>query len=82
MEMVRHLSHFGTSRLGHGTGTLDAAENLSLEISFSDEPEGTYRAYECTWIGDDTYKMVSTQFSDHGAPTGNWYGGTFIRLER
>lgn len=79
-QRVHHLSHFGTSRLGTGTGAIDGDGNLQLKITFKDEPEGTYREYLYSWISADEYKMISTQFGADGQPTGNWYGGNFIRL--
>ena len=77
---VSHLSHFGSSRLGDGTGTLDADNNLSLVIRFSDEPDGTYRHYTYTWKSSDEYHMVSRQYDAQGNRTGNWYGGSFVRM--
>ncbi|MEM1381498.1 MAG: hypothetical protein AAGH41_12830 [Pseudomonadota bacterium] len=77
---LRHLSHFGTSRLGTGAGTIDDAGNLRLRVQFTDEPEGTYRLYTYEWRDPDTYEMVSRQYDADDRPTGNWYGGTFVRL--
>lgn len=79
---VHHLSHFGTERSGVGVGMLDERSNLALKISFRDEPEGTYRLYNYTWVSRDEYTMMSRQYDKHGRATGNWYGGTFIRLPR
>lgn len=81
-NQVHHLSHFGTERTGVGVGTLDARSNLALKIGFRDEPQGTYREYEYTWVSADEYTMMSRQYDQHGRATGNWYGGTFVRLPR
>lgn len=78
---LRHLSHFGTSRLGTGGGSLSEAGDLTITIRFSDEPEQTYRVYEYQWIDDDAYSMLSTQYNEDGSKTGNWYGGTFVRVQ-
>ncbi len=78
---VHHLSHFGTSRLGQGVGTLDTDGSLRLRVRFSDEADGTYRAYTYRWLSDDEYEMISRQYGDDGEPTGNWYGGVFVRLK-
>ena len=78
---LRHLSHFGTSRLGAGRGTLSEGGDLTITIRFSDEPEQTYRVYEYRWIDKNAYSMVSRQFHDDGSQTGNWYGGTFVRVQ-
>lgn len=80
-QQIRHLSHFGEARLGDGFGTKSESGDLRLEIRFTDEPEDTYRLYEYKWIDDDTYEMISTQMSDAGTPTGNWYGGVFVRVQ-
>ena len=78
---VSHLSHFGSARLGDGAGGLDGEGNLSLTIRFSDEPEGTYRHYTYEWVSADEYRMISTQYDADGEATGNWYGGSFVRVK-
>lgn len=78
---IHHLSHFGSSRLGRGIGKLDPDGNLRLRIHFSDEPDATYRVYDYRWISDDEYEMISRQYDDQGRATGNWYGGSFVRVE-
>ncbi|MEM7765811.1 MAG: hypothetical protein AAF290_17245 [Pseudomonadota bacterium] len=77
---VRHLSHFGDRRVGEGVGALDDEGNLALMIRFEDEPAGTYRRYTYEWLNDNRYKMTSVQFGSDDEPTGNWYGGVFVRL--
>lgn len=77
---VHHLSHFGERRLGVGTGRLNTKSDLNLTLRFTDEPDGSYRVYDYVWISADEYRMISRQYSADGAPTGNWYGGTFIRV--
>ncbi|MGB3456572.1 MAG: hypothetical protein WBG08_07095 [Litorimonas sp.] len=79
---LQHLSHFGERRMGVGTGTVSAAGDLENRIVFSDEPEGTYRIYEYDWVGEDEYTMMSRQYGEDGDPTGNWYGGSFVRIDR
>ena len=79
-KALRHLSHFGDARLGTGHGVMNEAGDLSIEIQFTDEPADTYRHYTYTWIDADTYEMISTQMDSSGQPTGNWYGGVFVRL--
>ena len=78
-KRVHHLSHFGTARNGVGVGSLDAQANLRLNVTFQDEP-GTYRIYRYTWVSKNEYTMMSRQFASDGTPTGNWYGGTFVRI--
>jgi hypothetical protein len=79
---VHHLSSFGASRNGVGTGTLSDRGDLRLKVSFEDEAPGTYRIYTYTWVTDDEYELLSTQFDAHDQPTGLFYGGTFIRLPK
>jgi len=79
-KQVHHLSHFGTARNGVGVGALSAQGDLRLTVRFQDEPQGSYRVYEYTWVSKDEYSMMSRQFGADGKPTGNWYGGTFVRL--
>jgi hypothetical protein len=79
-QRVHHLSHFGTTRNGVGIGTLDAQGNLRSQVSFQGEPAGTYRIYEYTWVSKDEYAMMSRQYQADGKPTGNWYGGNFVRV--
>jgi len=80
-KAVHHLSHFGTARNGIGAGTLSERADLETKIHFTDEPEGSYRIYEYKWLSDDEYSMLSRQFDRDGKPTGNWYGGSFVRLK-
>ncbi len=77
---VRHLSHFGDRRVGVGTGALASNGDLSLTIRFEDEPTGTYRRYTYHWLDADRYEMTSVQYGSDEDPTGNWYGGTFVRI--
>ena len=79
-RLVRHLSHFGESRLGTGWGIVGPEGDLNTQVTFSDEPEGTHRKYEYVWIDADTYHMMSRQYDADDQPTGNWYGGTFVRV--
>ena len=58
-------------RNGVGVGSLNEKGDLRSRVSFVDEPEGSYRIYE--------YTVMSRQYSLDGRPTGNWYGGTFVR---
>lgn len=74
-----HLSHFGTSRLGQGRGQIEDDGSLRIRVSFSDEPDGTFREYRYDWVSEDEYIMQSIQYDASNLPTGNRYGGTFIR---
>ncbi|MEM9386144.1 MAG: hypothetical protein AAGA68_13855 [Pseudomonadota bacterium] len=78
---VRHLSHFGDRRVGVGQGVLEENGDLTLTIRFEDEPAGTYRRYRYRWLDVDRYEMLSVQFDSDERETGNWYGGTFVRVE-
>ncbi|MEL7108867.1 MAG: hypothetical protein AAGL99_06335 [Pseudomonadota bacterium] len=78
---VSHLSQFGDARIGTGSGMMDEADGLTLKIMFSDEPEGTYRIYEYRWQSEDSYTLMSRQYNANGNATGNWYGGTFVRVD-
>lgn len=77
---VHQLSHFGDSRNGVGVGAFNSQSNLTIEVHFQDDPEGIYRVYEYKWISKDEYQMVSKQYDKNQEHTGNWYGGTFIRI--
>ena len=79
---VHHLSSFGTSRSGVGKGTVSESGDVTLKVSFEGEPEGTYRIYTYKWISDDEYEMKSTQYNDKDEPTGGFYGGAFIKINR
>lgn len=81
-KKVHHLSHFGSSRNGVGSGTLDGDRNLTTTVSFQGEPEGSYRIYEYKWISENEYSMLSRQYDSKGNPTANWYGGSFIRMSK
>lgn len=77
---VHHLSHFGTFRNGVGVGSLNNKDDLTTKVRFQGEPENTYRIYEYKWVSESEYSMISRQYDLNGKATGNWYGGTFIRM--
>ena len=79
---VDHLSSFGSSRAGVGKGTVNENGDVSLKISFADEPEGTYRLYTYKWVSENEYELKSIQYDINGKPTGYFYGGTFIRIQQ
>ena len=79
---VFHLSSFGTIRAGNGTGTINEAGDVQLKLVFEGEPAGTYRVYNYSWIDDDTYHMKSVQYSQEDMPTGLFYEGTFVRVNK
>lgn len=79
---VRHLSSFGQTRSGVGTGSVNERGDVALKVSFEDEPPGTYRRYVYRWINDDEYELSSTHYGANDQPTGWFYGGTFVRLSR
>lgn len=79
---VDHLSSFGTMRAGVGKGTVNENGDVSLKISFADEPAGTYRLYTYKWISEDEYELKSIQYDSKGKPTGFFYGGTFVRIQQ
>lgn len=79
---VDHLSSFGTTRAGVGKGTVNENGDIFLKISFADEPEGTYRLYTYKWISENEYDLKSVQYDAKDKPTGFFYGGTFVRIDR
>jgi len=78
---VNHLSSFGTTRAGVGKGTVNENGDVSLKISFADEPEGTYRLYTYKWISENEYALRSVQYDAKDKATGNFYGGIFVRIQ-
>lgn len=78
---VNHLSNFGISRAGVGKGTVNENGDIFLKISFSDEPEGTYRLYTYKWASKNEYDLKSIQYDANDKPTGFFYSGTFVRIQ-
>ena len=68
-------------RAGVGKGTISENGDVSLKIFFADEPEGTYRLYTYRWISENEYELKSIQYDASDKPTGNFYGGIFIRIQ-
>lgn len=79
-KIVGHLSSFGDSRIGVGTGSVNENGDVTLKVSFEGEPEGTYRIYTYKWMSDSQYELKSVQHNAQGEPTGGFYGGTFVRI--
>lgn len=81
-KVFHHLSSFGSSRSGTGTGTINENGDLAIRISFSDEAKGTYRRYTYKWLNEDEYELMSVQYNEHDQPTGLFYGGIFVRMKK
>jgi hypothetical protein len=79
-KTVGHLSSFGESRIGVGSGTIHENGDVTLKVSFEGEPEGSYRIYTYKWLSDAAYELRSVQYTANGEPTGGFYGGTFVRI--
>jgi hypothetical protein len=79
---VRHLSSFGSSRIGVGQGNVNENGDVTLKVSFEGEPPGTYRIYIYRWISVDEYELSSTQYDRADKPTGGFYGGEFVRIPK
>ena len=79
---VHHLSSFGEIRAGSGKGTVSETGDLELKLVFEGEPKDTYRIYHYRWIDENEYHMKSVQYNQSGAPTGLFYEGTFVRIQK
>lgn len=77
---VHHISSFGEIRVGTGTGIVNEAGDVSLDLVFEGESPGTYRHYEYKWINENEYHMKSVQYSADDELTGLFYEGSFIRI--
>lgn len=81
-EEVFMQSSFYADRIGLGSGSINTQGDVFLEMIFEgNEPEGTYRKYSYEWINDDEYILKSYRYNKEHKPTGNFYGGTFIRIK-
>lgn len=80
-QEVQQLSSFYPFRTGVGKGTIDAEGNMELRVSFEGSPAGTYRIYTYTWLSPDSYELKSYQYDANDQRTGNFYGGTFVRIK-
>jgi hypothetical protein len=79
---VHWSSNFYSYRSGIGNGGITESGNATFRVSFEGEPEGTYGIYSYRWITDDEFEMKSVQYNAQGEPTGGFYGGTFIRINK
>jgi len=79
---VHHLSSFGEIRAGNGTGTVNEKGDVQLKLVFEGETKGTYRIYHYTWVNANEYHMKSVQYSADNEPTGLFYEGTFVRIQK
>lgn len=79
-KKVHHLSSFGSSRIGLGSGTINDNGDVNLKLQFEGEQEGTYRIYNYKWINNDEYYMKSVQYNEIDEPTGLFYEGNFVRV--
>lgn len=81
-KVVNHLSSFGELRAGVGEGNVSENGDVTLKITFEGEPKGTYRVYNYKWMAQNEYHMKSVQYDLNNAPTGLFYEGTFVRLQK
>ncbi|SHI86391.1 hypothetical protein [Aquimarina spongiae] len=81
-QKIQHLSNFLPFRNGVGDGRFSKNGDIQLKVSFQGEPEGTYRVYNYIWINENEYLLESNQFDANDQPTGNFYGGTFVRIDQ
>jgi hypothetical protein len=79
---VNWASSFYSYRSGVGNGKVTDNGDATFKISFEGEPEGTYRLYTYKWISENEYEMKSFQYNTNNEPTGSYYGGTFIRINK
>jgi hypothetical protein len=79
---VQWSSSFYSFRSGLGKGSVNDNGDLTFKVSFEGEPEGTYGLYTYKWISENEYEMKSVQYNDKNEPTGGFYGGTFVRVNK
>ncbi|WKN46037.1 hypothetical protein [Tunicatimonas pelagia] len=79
-QEVHHSSSFFPSRSGIGTGKVNENGDVTLKISFEGEAKNTYRRYEYRWVSEDEYTLRSIQYDNQDKPTGDYYGGAFVRI--
>ena len=81
-KVINHLSSFGEFRAGVGKGSINEDGDLTLKITFEGEPKDTYRMYNYQWVSQNEYHMKSVQYGLNGSPTGLFYEGRFVRLQK
>ena len=79
-QEIHHSSSFFPARSGVGTGKVNEDGDVTLKITFEGEAKNTYRQYEYRWVSEDEYTLRSIQYDNQDKPTGNYYGGTFVRI--
>ncbi len=75
-------SSFYSFRSGIGKGTINADGDFTFKITFEGEPDGTYRLYTYKWISNNEFEMKSVQYDVENKPTGSFYGGTFVKMNK
>ncbi len=81
-QKIDHISSFMPFRSGVGEGQIDEDGNVKLKVVFEGEPMNTYRIYTYTWINKDEYILKSRRFNHKDEPTGDYYGGVFVRVQK
>jgi hypothetical protein len=75
------VSSFFPARTGVGKGSVSSSGDIEVAVTFEGEPENTYRKYSYTWVNENEYVLKSFQYNTSNEPTGNFYGGTFVRVK-
>jgi ketosteroid isomerase-like protein len=79
-ESVQWSSSFYSYRSGTGKGTVSENGDVTFKVSFEGEPSGSFGIYKYQWVSSNEFILSSVQYDDKGHPTGQTYGGNFIRI--
>ena len=77
-EILYDLSNNSYNHIGSGSGKFDEKNDLRLKIQFRNLDEKQYTIYQYHWISPDEFDLKATNYNDD-SPTGDFYGGTFVR---
>ncbi len=77
-KVVHVLSNNSYNNIGIGEGYFDENNSLRIKREFPNICETCYYMYEYIWVSLDEFEIKATAFKDDN-PTGDFYGGTFIR---
>jgi catechol 2,3-dioxygenase-like lactoylglutathione lyase family enzyme len=75
---VNHISNTTDNNIGIGVGEFDNNNDLTIRIVYPNGCTNCHRIYTFHWIEAGEFDFKATIYKDD-KPTGDFYGGTFIR---
>ena len=79
-NIVYDLSNNSNNHVAMGKGRFEENNDLKIKMDFVTKSLIDFNLYHWHWISPDEFELIVTIYKNN-TPTGNTYGGTFVRNE-